>query len=346
MEIIINKKVKISNNQRPLIVAEISANHCGNKKKFISHIKKAASSGADLIKIQTYEAEDMTIRSDSKSFKLKEGLWKGNNLWRLYSKAQTPFEWHDDAFKIAKKMKKVIFSTPFSERGVDLLEKLNVQIYKISSFEITDLNLVEKISKTRKPIILSTGISNKKEIRKCMKLINKYHNKVIILHCVSGYPTPEDEVNLFRINDLKKEYPKNLIGLSDHTNDINTSLASVPLGVSLIEKHYKLNNKIKSPDSQFSIDSNQLRELKRLSIKYFKSLKIRKKFSSENQNKIFRRSLYVVKDMKKGQQFTKKNILSLRPKIGICASKFKKILGKKAKVDLTKDTPLFRMHIK
>jgi len=345
MKIKIDKDISITNISRPLIIAEVSANHCGSKKKFIDHIVGAAKNGADLIKIQTYQPEDMTVNSLDKKFLLKKGLWKGSSLWNLYKKAQTPFDWHYDAFKVAKKYKKIIFSTPFSIRGVDFLEKLKVPIYKISSFEITDLTLIDKIAKTNKPIILSTGLATISEIKASLKIIRKYHNKIIILHCVSGYPTKENEVNLFRINQLKKIFKKNFIGLSDHTDDINTSLASIPLGVKIIEKHYKLNNKIYSEDSKFSITSDQLRNLKQLSIKYFNSLVLSKQSKSEKINKIFRRSLYTSQIIKKGDKFTHQNVIALRPNLGICASKIDYLIGKKSKKYLKKNTSIKINHI-
>lgn len=345
MKIKINKDISITNNSRPLIIAEISANHCGSKKKFIEHIKSAAKCGADLIKIQTYEPEDMTVDSQDEKFLLKKGLWKGSSLWNLYKKAQTPFDWHYDAFKVAKRYKKIIFSTPFSLRSVDFLEKLKVPIYKISSFEITDFTLIDKIARTKKPIILSTGLASISEIKDSLKIIRKYHNKIIILHCVSGYPTKENEVNLFRINELKRIFKKNFIGLSDHTDDINTSLASIPLGVKIIEKHFKLNNKIHSEDSQFSITSEQLKNLKQLSIKYFNSLLLSKQSKSEKINKIFRRSLYASQTIKKGDKFTQNNVIALRPNLGLCASKINYLIGKKSKKNLKKDMSIESKHI-
>ena len=188
----IGKKLAISSRLRTLIIAEISANHCGSKKSFLKHILAAHKFGADLIKIQTYEPQDMVLK---KNFTIKEGLWKKSNLWNLYRKAQTPFDWHYDAFKLAKKYKFELFSTPFSVRAVNFLKKFKPNLYKISSFEITDHNLITEIAKTKKPIILSTGMSSIKEIKSALKIIKKYHNKIIVLYCVSGYPTPLKDIN-------------------------------------------------------------------------------------------------------------------------------------------------------
>ena len=184
------------------LIAEISSNHAGSKSKFLKLIKLACENGADLIKIQTYEPQDITLNKNYGNFKIRKGLWKGETLWSLYNKSFTPFSWHKDAFKIAKKYKKTLFSSPFSTRAVDLLEKLNCKIYKIASFEITDYNLISYIASKKKPIIISTGMANINEIKKAIKIIEKYH-KINILHCISSYPTTLSKVNLQRIEYLK-----------------------------------------------------------------------------------------------------------------------------------------------
>ena len=182
MKIKINRKILISKNKAPVIVAEISGNHNGKKSLFLKHIKAAAKAGADMIKIQSYEPKDITINQKNKHFIIKQGIWKNKYLWDLYKKAHTPFSWHKEAFALAKKLGVVIFSTPFSPRAVDLLEKLKSPIYKIASFEITDLNLINYVAKTKKPIIISTGMATEKEIKKAINIIKKYHSKIIILH--------------------------------------------------------------------------------------------------------------------------------------------------------------------
>ena len=332
MKIQINKKI-ISDKSTPLIIAEVSANHCGSKKLFLDHIKKAAKHGADLIKIQTYEAKDMTIKSKSKIFKIKSGLWKNKFVWDLYKKAQTPFSWHADAFKLAKKLNVILFSSPFSKRAVDLLEKFNVPVYKIASFEITDLKLIDYVSKKRKPIIMSTGMATINEIKNAIKIINKYHSKIVLLHCVSSYPTSEKDANVKTILKLKKIFKNCLIGLSDHTNGIDSSLASVPLGACAIEKHFKVSDSIKSFDSKFSINPSQLQELKIRSNKIFNSLGVSKikTFQSEKVSQKLRRSIFASRDILPGQKISSKNIETLRPLIGIDAKFYFKILGKKVK---------------
>ena len=343
----INKKIIFSEKKPPVLIAEISANHCGSKNLFLKHIKEAAKSGADMIKIQTYEPVDITVNSSKKIFKIKNGIWKGKSYWDLYKNACTPFAWHKDAFRLAKKLKIILFSTPFSERAVDFLERFKVPIYKISSFEITDYSLIDKIASTRKPIILSTGLASITEITKALTIIRKYHNKIIILHCVSGYPTPEHEANISTIPFLKKKLKTNLIGLSDHTNSINSTLASISFKIVAVEKHFKLSNKIKSEDSSFSITPRDFKNLKKLSKTYFYCLGKAKKFikKSEKKSLQFRRSIFSSKQIKIGETITKKNIISLRPKIGIDASNYFKILGKKVKLNIPKDDPILKKYI-
>ena len=241
-----------------------------------------------------------------------------------------------------------MFSTPFSTRAVDFLEKNKVKLYKIASLENTDLNLITKIAKTRKPIIISTGASNFNEIKQALKIINKYHNKVIILHCVSEYPTKTDDANLSRILKLKKQFKKNLIGLSDHTKTIDTSLASIPLGSVLIEKHFKDSAKSKSLDAEFSIIPSELNELKKKSLIYFKSTKKNNFETNEVDIKSFKnkRSLFAKIDIKKNQKILPSNIISLRPKIGIGSENYFKILGKKVNKNIKKNKPIYLRDIK
>ena len=343
MKISVTKKISIGKKKRPLIIAEISGNHNGDKKSFLAHIKSAKRAGADLVKIQTYEPQDITIKSYKKKFKIKYGIWKNKYLWELYKKAHTPFEWHYDAFKLAKKINIPIFSSPFSERSLNFLSSFNPPIYKIASFEITDLNLIKNIAMKKKPIILSTGMANLKEIHDAIKIIKKYHQKIIILYCVSGYPTPESQSNINGIKFLRNKFKNFLIGISDHTNDINSSLASVALGANVIEKHYKISNKIKSLDSSFSVDYNQMRELRIRSEKIYISLgnKIKKIKNSEKKSIFLRRSIFANTDIKKGEKLTKKNIITKRPKIGIGAEFFLKLINKKIRKNKKKNDPIY-----
>ena len=336
-----NKYFRPGKFLRPLIIAEVSANHCGKKSLFLKSIKSAAQNGADLIKIQTYEAEDITINRN-----LNKKKFNKKNLWDLYSKAQTPYSWHKDAFSLAKKLKIQLFSSPFSTRAVDFLQLMHVKIYKIASFEINDLKLVKKIAETKKPVIVSTGMASLKEIKECVKTINKYHNKIALLHCVSGYPTPENEANLKRILSLKKNFKKLNIGLSDHTNNITTSIASIPYNVVFIEKHFILSKKLKSLDKNFSINPKELKELSRISKVVFSSLG-KGDFKVQKHEKIslkYRRSIYSIKKIKKGEKFTYNNISTYRPKIGLSAKLFFKVLGKKAKKNINSYSPIYSSY--
>ena len=337
----INNKLSFSENGPPLLIAEISSNHCGSKSLFLKHIIQAAKNGADLVKIQTYEPEDMLV---NKEFKIKSGLWKNQKLYNLYKKACTPFSWHHEAFKLAKKNKILLFSAPFSERAFNFLKKFNPPIYKIASFEITDLNLIDMIAKTKKPIILSTGLASNKEILNAVKLIKQYHSKIILLHCVSGYPTPIEEANLQNINELKKITGIKHIGFSDHTKGIYASTIASTYKICAIEKHFIINKEYKSPDSSFSIIPKELSVLKEnIKKNYLMKLKTPKK--SENPSKIFRRSIFSIQNIKKNEIFTKNNIKCFRPKIGVGSENYFKVLGKKSKKNIKKNMPIRMSNI-
>jgi len=343
----INKKIIFSDKLPPKIIAEISCNHMGNKNLLIKHLLAAKKAGADLVKIQTYEAEDITCKIKNKNFKIKDGLWKNNYFWDLYKKAETPFAWHKEIFTIAKKNNITLFSSPFSVRAVELLEKLNVQLYKIASFEITDLNLINRVAQTKKPVILSTGMASLKEIENAVNCIKKYHKKIILLHCVSGYPTPEQDSNLLRINFLKKKFKNIHVGMSDHTNSINTSIAAGLLGVVAIEKHFILSKKINSEDNAFSINPKEMTELKKKIINNFSFLGHNRKDikNSEKESLKFRRSIFASSRIKKNKKITKKDICCLRPKIGLSADQYFNIIGKKIKTNKEKFDPIYLKDI-
>ncbi len=329
--------------KRTLIVAEVSANHCGSKKKFLTHILKAKESGADLVKIQTYEPEDMII---TKNFKIRSGLWKGKNLWKLYKQACTPFSWHKDAFKLAKKKKIILFSTPFSLRSLNFLKRFNPPLYKIASFELTDHKLINEIAKLKKTIILSTGLATLKEIISSVQIIKKYHNRIILLYCVSGYPTPLKEIDFNEIDKIKKKSGIKQIGFSDHTDGIEASLEAISKGVFMIERHFTLKKDSKSPDVKFSITPEELRILKNYSLskKFFKLNKKAK--ISEKSSKIFRRSIYAIKDIKKNELFNSKNIDCFRPNIGLGSENYFQILNKRSNKDIKKNEVLKKKYIK
>ena len=330
MKIVINKKKFFDNKLPPVIIAEISCNHNGSKKNFLDHIKLAKQNGADMIKIQTYRPKDMVI---NKNYRIKSGEWKNINLWKLYEKACTPFDWHHSAFKLAKKINIPLFSSPFSIEAVNFLEKnFNPPLYKIASFEITDVKLIKEIAKLNKLILISTGMANLNEIKQAISLIKRYHSKIIIMHCVSGYPTPEEAANISFINKLREKFKGIPLGLSDHTNDIYSSLASVPLGVVAIEKHFIKSNSQKSLDSKFSLNPKKLFELKTMSKKIYISLGSENKNTKiEKNSKLLRRSIFTTKYIKKNTKISINNINTFRPSTGICASKYFKVVGKYSK---------------
>ena len=326
----------------PLFVAEISANHCGSiimAKKLMFEAKKY---GADAIKIQTYTPETMTVNSKLKMFKIKKGLWKNYYMWDLYKKAHTPYKWHSELFKYAKKLKILLFSTPFDDTAVDLLESLHCPIYKVASFEITDLPLIKKIAKTKKPMIISTGMANLAEIGDAVKTARKNGCKdLALLYCVSNYPSKISDFNLNNIEILKNKF-KCRVGLSDHSKDNIVAISAVAAGAEMVEKHIDLKKNSKGLDMEFSISGKDILNFKK-QILTTKKLLGKKKFvrnSSEDKNKIFRRSIYVIKNLKKGDKFSKTNIKVLRPALGLEPKYYDKIIGTSAKKNLIKNTPL------
>ena len=323
-------------------IAEISANHCGNFKLAKKLIRCAKTNGADAVKLQTYTANTMTIKSNKKYFKIKEGLWKGYNLWDLYNKAQTPLEWHEELFRYGKSLGIKIFSTPYDETAVDFLEKLNCPIYKIASFEMTDLNLIKKVSKTKKPLIISTGMANLKEIEESVKVAKINGAKdITLLYCVSNYPSSINDFNLNNIKILKKKF-KCKVGISDHSKDNRVAIASIASGAEVIEKHIALDNQKKGFDIDFSIKGKEIKKLRDDIDVAFKLMGKNVFFRNKNENKskVFRRSIFTTRDIKKGQKFTKHNVRVVRPGYGLEPKYYNKILNKKSPINIRKDEPL------
>ncbi len=308
----------------------MSGNHNGSLDNAIKIIEAAKSSGANAIKLQTYTPDTITIKSNKPDFIIKEGLWKNRSLYDLYKEAHTPWEWHKDLFNKANEIGIDIFSSPFDFSAVDLLEKLNTPAYKIASLEIVDLNLIEYVASTMKPIIISTGLSNIDEINEAVNTVKKYHSKICLLHCNSGYPTPLKDSNLRTLTDLKKRFPLE-IGLSDHTTGIVSAITAVSLGASVIEKHFIADKNFGGVDSPFSIGPDELKDLCKMTNQAFISLgKINYNLTdSEKITLTSRRSLYIVENVKKGQIANKTNIRSIRPGMGLSPKYLKDILGKK-----------------
>ncbi len=348
-----NKSIKINGTSvgekhPPYIVAEMSANHNGNIKNAFQIIKSAKENGAHAVKIQTYRPDTITIESDREDFKIKDGLWKGQTLYDLYESAHTPWDWHKDLFDYARKLDITIFSSPFDKTAVDLLEDLNTPAYKIASFEIVDIPLIKYVASTKKPIIISTGMANLVEIQDAVNACQESGcNNLALLHCVSGYPASSAEYNLNTVTDIKNKFDL-ITGLSDHTLNNITAIASIPLGVSIIEKHFTLNRNGGGPDDSFSLEPVDLKDLCESTYTAWKSLgKVDyNRKSSEMDNIKFRRSLYFVKALKKGDLITKEHVKSIRPGFGISPKYIYEVIGKYAKTQIEKGTAVTKSYIK
>jgi pseudaminic acid synthase len=334
--------------KNPFIIAEISANHNGSISLAKKLIQTAKKNGADAVKLQTYGPTSMTIKSNKKDFMIKKGLWKGYSLWQLYNEAQTPFEWHKELFKYAKKLNIVCFSTPFDEAAVDLLETLRCPFYKVASFEMNHIPLIKKIAKTGKPIIISTGMANLDEIDLAYKTAKKNGSKeIILLYCVSNYPSKVSDFNFNNIKILKERYSCK-VGFSDHSVDNKVAAAAVAAGAEVFEKHIALNNQKKGHDIEFSAKGKEIKEY----IKTIKetSLMMGKRYFfrniSENASTQFRRSIYATQNIKKNERFSLKNIKVIRPGYGLHPLYFEKLLNKKSPINIKKETPLNKKIIK
>ena len=329
-------------------IAEISSNHCGDFNLAKKLIKCAYENGADAVKLQTYTADTMTLRSNKKYFKINEGLWKGYTLWDLYNKAHTPLKWHRELFRYGKSLGIKVFSTPFDDTAVDFLEKLNCPIYKIASFEMTDLNLIKKISKTKKPIIISTGMANLEEIELSYNVAKKNGAEdITLLYCVSNYPSSINDFNLNNIKILKEKF-KCKVGISDHSTDNRVAIAAIASGAEVIEKHIALNNQKKGLDINFSLKGKEIKKLREDIDVAFKLLGKTNFFrnKSENKSKIFRRSIFATKNIKKGEKFSKDNIRVIRPGYGIPPRYYNLILKKKSPIKINEGEPLKDLILK
>ena len=326
----------------PFFVAEISANHNGYLFHAQKLIKIAKKYGADAVKFQTYTPDTLTLKSNKPDFKIRGGLWNGKTLWDLYEKAQTPFEWHKELFNYAKKLKILCFSTPFDESAVDLLESLNCPFYKVASFEINHIPLIKKIARTGKPIIISTGMANLKEIDQAYITAKKNKaGEIILLYCVSNYPSRISDFNFNNIRILKERYNCK-VGFSDHSIDNKVVAAAIAGGAEVIEKHIALESQKKGFDLAFSLKGKEIKNyaevIKNTSLMIGKKYYFRNK--SEKQSLQFRRSIYAISDIKKGEKFNEKNIKIIRPGFGIQPIYFEKLINKKSPFNIKAQKPL------
>lgn len=321
---------------KTFIIAELSANHNGSKQVALNSIRAAKQAGADAIKIQTYTADTITLNCDKPDFIVGPGLWEGETLYGLYQKAYTPWEWHEEIFHVAKEEGLVCFSTPFDKTAVDLLESLGNPIYKIASFEITDIPLIQYIASKRKPVILSTGIALEEDIRLALDTLRAGgSNDITLLKCTSAYPAPIADANLMTIPDMKQRFGVK-VGLSDHTEGYAVPMAAVALGAEVVEKHFIIDRSIGGPDSAFSMEADEFK----LMVENIRKVEMAlgcvnyPADSSKIKGREFCRSLYVAEDIKAGEVITAKNVRSVRPGHGLHPKHLQELLGRKVNRDL------------
>ena len=326
----------------PYVIAEISANHNGSLEAALRLVEAAAEAGADAVKIQTYRADTITIESDKPEFQIKGGLWDGQTLFELYEQAHTPWEWHEDLFAKARDVGITMFSSPFDFTAVDLLEELGAPAFKIASFEAVDLPLIRRVAQSGKPMIISTGMSDEAEIGEAIDTARQAGcEQLVVLHCVSGYPAPASDYNLRTLADIGARHDV-VVGLSDHTLGNATAIAAIALGASVIEKHFTLDRDGGGPDDSFSLEPGELADLCRDCRTAWQALGqvdySRKQ--SEQGNAQFRRSLYVVADVKAGDIVTPDNVKSIRPGFGLAPRHYDEILGRRFRSDVERATPV------
>jgi len=342
------KKISIEHRQigeghPTFIIAELSANHNGSIVNAIDTIRAAKRAGADCIKFQTFTADTITLDSKKDDFKIIQGtLWDGQYLYDLYKQAYTPWEWHEELFKVAKEEGLICFSSPFDKTAVDFLETLKVPAYKIASFEITDIPLIEYVASKGKPIILSTGIAELEDIELALDACRRMgNNNIALLKCTSSYPAPINEANMVMVKDLAERFDV-ISGLSDHTMGSTVPVVATCFGAKIIEKHFILDRSIGGPDASFSMNEEEFTAMVKAVREAESAIGVVDYTLTEKQakGKDFSRSLYVVEDMKEGDVITEKNVRSIRPGFGMHPKYYKDILGKKVKTNIVRGTAL------
>lgn len=339
---------KIGSDYPPYIIAEMSANHNGSIDNAFKIIDMAKAAGADAVKLQTYRPDTITLKMDSPEFMIEGGLWDGQSLYELYESAFMPWDWHKPLFEYAKEAGITIFSSPFDNTAVDLLESLDAPAYKIASFEAIDLSLIRYVANTGKPMIISTGMADSEEIQEAIDAARDGGcNELAVLHCVSGYPAPSKDYNLRTLRDMQTRF-RLVTGLSDHTIDNITAISSIALGAAIVEKHVTLDRSGGGPDDSFSLEEPDLKELCEGAMIAWEALGNvdygRK--SSELGNVKFRRSLYFIKDLEAGETITEEHVKSVRPGYGVAPKYLSEVLGKEILVSVKYGTAVRWEHIK
>lgn len=330
-------------NHPPFIIAEMSGNHNQSLERALQIVEAAAEAGAHALKIQTYTADTMTINLDTKDFQISDqsSLWKGNNLYKLYQQAYTPWEWHKPIFNKALELGMIPFSTPFDHTAVDFLEELNVPMYKIASFENNDLPLIKKVAATGKPLIISTGMATIEELEETVQTARAFGCKdLILLKCTSTYPASPENTNITTIPDMRDRFGCQ-VGLSDHTMGIGVAVGSIALGATIVEKHFTISRAEKGVDSAFSMEPDEMKSLVIEAERVWRSLgQVSYGPTSEEKKSLkFRRSIYVVKDIKPGDILTKDNLRVIRPGFGLAPKYYDQLIGKTAAKEIKAGTP-------
>ena len=333
---------RIGADHEPYVICELSGNHNGSLERALELLDAAAATGADAIKIQSYTPDTITIDHDSADFRIEGGLWDGRTLYDLYGEAQTPFEWHEPLFRRARELGVTLFSSPFDESAVDLLEELDAPAYKIASFEAVDLPLIAYVASKRKPMIISTGMANLEEIGEAVGTARENGcEDIVLLHCVSSYPAPDEQSNVRTVPDLAERFGV-VSGLSDHTSGSAVAVASIALGGCVVEKHFTLRRADGGPDAAFSLEPDEFKTLVQDCKRAWRALggATYGLQGCERGSVAFRRSIYVVRDVAAGEELTRDNVRSIRPGYGLPPKHLPEVLGRQAARDLRRGEPL------